>query len=545
MTQKTFKIAIYLLFLFCLQQINAQRFDPDSVRHPQLKGWPKRGYNNFRVVDIDNDNINEIFFYKSTQLATIVLTCRKPDGSLKENWTDVKTRSWSSDLLFYDIDKDGIKEIIVQNYRDEFGTLCDFCVFDSHGNKLNNIIKTNSSFDNISFSNYCLIDVLSETPGPELVNADENKVQVFSTNNIISKMFEYKLPYFGNHFPYIHFLSGGDLDKNGVSEIVGIYAEAGEVDYTTYLFHIEPEMPQNGFWMVEIDAYFPSDCKIVLGDINNDGFSEIIVSEQNVFIYDYLGNLKNTIAADNSVDAIALADLDKDQKLEIIYATNYSVNVLKYDGSNYKNWPQKVDGSFSNIVIGDIDGTDSQEIIVEKEGALFIWHENGEFMYGYSKGIRIIPQNGQLFLCDLDSDGDIDLLSLRADIIYAFDFYKNYNKFNIDWPMENHDLYLTSMYGFKEMNNKDPKKNDFYLWQNYPNPFNSSTTIEYTITEPKFVTIKVYDIIGKEVATLVNENKYIGNYTVDFNASNLSSGVYFYSLKAGLFLDTKKLILIK
>jgi len=89
----------------------------------------------------------------------------------------------------------------------------------------------------------------------------------------------------------------------------------------------------------------------------------------------------------------------------------------------------------------------------------------------------------------------------------------------------------------------------FSLDQNYPNPFNPSTKIQYTTGNAGLVSLKVYDVLGHEVATLVNNNQEAGSYTVPFNTSeaklNLSSGVYFYRLEAGSFVSTKKLILMK
>jgi hypothetical protein len=94
---------------------------------------------------------------------------------------------------------------------------------------------------------------------------------------------------------------------------------------------------------------------------------------------------------------------------------------------------------------------------------------------------------------------------------------------------------------------------DFSLEQNYPNPFNPSTTIRYTISsviasatkQSQMVTLKVYDVIGNEVSTLVNEEKSAGSYEVKFNASELSSGIYFYKLQAGSLIETKKMILLR
>lgn len=86
---------------------------------------------------------------------------------------------------------------------------------------------------------------------------------------------------------------------------------------------------------------------------------------------------------------------------------------------------------------------------------------------------------------------------------------------------------------------------DFELLQNYPNPFNPNTTIRYQIPADGLVSIKVYDILGVEVKTLVNEEKPAGRYEVEFNANNLASGIYFYRIQAGEFVDTKKMILLK
>ncbi len=85
----------------------------------------------------------------------------------------------------------------------------------------------------------------------------------------------------------------------------------------------------------------------------------------------------------------------------------------------------------------------------------------------------------------------------------------------------------------------------FKLSQNYPNPFNPTTKISYALPKSGLVTLRVYDILGKEVATLVNEVKNAGNYTVDFSASNFTSGVYFYKLETNGFSDIKKMMLIK
>lgn len=89
----------------------------------------------------------------------------------------------------------------------------------------------------------------------------------------------------------------------------------------------------------------------------------------------------------------------------------------------------------------------------------------------------------------------------------------------------------------------------YSLKQNFPNPFNPSTSIKYSLNSSQFVTLKVFNVLGSEIATLVNEEKPAGNYEIDFNpaATNLklTSGIYFYKLTAGSFIETKKMILLK
>ena len=86
---------------------------------------------------------------------------------------------------------------------------------------------------------------------------------------------------------------------------------------------------------------------------------------------------------------------------------------------------------------------------------------------------------------------------------------------------------------------------EYLLSQNYPNPFNSSSIIKYSIPKSSQVTLKIFNTLGEELETLVNEEKPVGTYEVNWNAANLPSGVYFYRLQAGEFVQTRKMILLK
>ena len=95
---------------------------------------------------------------------------------------------------------------------------------------------------------------------------------------------------------------------------------------------------------------------------------------------------------------------------------------------------------------------------------------------------------------------------------------------------------------FEEETQKTPR--EFNLLQNYPNPSNPTTIITYSVPQSSQILIKVYDLIGNEIATLVNGEKPTGEYEVEFNGSGLPSGIYYYQLKAGQFVETKKMILL-
>lgn len=134
-----------------------------------------------------------------------------------------------------------------------------------------------------------------------------------------------------------------------------------------------------------------------------------------------------------------------------------------------------------------------------------------------------------------------------SDVVYGMNL--TYSRSDIDL------IYYVKEFGFSVRCCKDDNgtgvdrskelPNDYSVSQNYPNPFNPTTTINYSIPKSGLVTIKVYDVLGAEVTSLVNEYKPVGSYQVTFNAEKLSSGVYFYQLKTGLFVKTKKLILMK
>jgi hypothetical protein len=159
--------------------------------------------------------------------------------------------------------------------------------------------------------------------------------------------------------------------------------------------------------------------------------------------------------------------------------------------------------------------------------------------------------------CDYDSDNNGS-----QDRNWAED-WQNAHQENVDWyscsaahskPLNgNRKAYaawwlwasLAGWNGVAGTGNDNIFSNSYALYQNYPNPFNPSTNIQYAVGSRQFVTIRIYDIIGNEIDTIVNEIKPAGTYQVAFNAEDLTSGVYFYKIIAGNFVQTKKMILLR
>jgi PKD repeat protein len=141
------------------------------------------------------------------------------------------------------------------------------------------------------------------------------------------------------------------------------------------------------------------------------------------------------------------------------------------------------------------------------------------------------------FRIQKDNEGPFIYIAGRP---YRFDNTASY---------QNYDYIIDNWLNFVPVGVEDESESgivhSYQLMQNYPNPFNPETKISYSIPNPEFVTLKVYDMLGKEVQTLVNEFQSAKTYSVSFDASDLSSGVYLYKLQAGDFFDSKKMILIK
>jgi hypothetical protein len=157
-------------------------------------------------------------------------------------------------------------------------------------------------------------------------------------------------------------------------------------------------------------------------------------------------------------------------------------------------------------------------------GENFLW-------VGLNKVNKFNPVTGEFL-------GDIDLPGAAAEVYFDGKFW-TYSESN-----NTINVYNLNSVGVEENNLLSTVK-DYSLFQNYPNPFNPSTKIKWQSPVSSWQTLKIYDALGIEVATLIDEYKSAGSYEVNFNSSSLTSGIYFYQLKSGSLIQTRKMLLLK
>ena len=165
------------------------------------------------------------------------------------------------------------------------------------------------------------------------------------------------------------------------------------------------------------------------------------------------------------------------------------------------------------------------------DAAMWNFEQTGSYQSRPNGGtLGNVSGYASLYACDYDSD----------DAVYTVSYYGwTVDKWQFSGTLPT--IPLTILSADSEIFNPQ----EFTLEQNYPNPFNPSTTITYQIPKGEFVTLKIYDVLGVEVKTLVSQEQLSGRYSVTFDGSNLSSGIYMYQLRAGELISTKKLILMK
>jgi len=269
-----------------------------------------------------------------------------------------------------------------------------------------------------------------------------------------------------------------------------------------------------------------NDSSVIFG--SNDGYIYKLDPNGNkMWSYYAGGKIKSSPIIINDGEIIAGSSNDK-------------IICLSKDGKNL--WSYSTSAPVNGTAAISNDG---QILIGNDSGTLYSLDNQGNLLWLFKTNFPIespvlITDNGLAIFGNLN--GDIYNLKLSNNAL------KKTAGTNYEWPTFKGDNKRTGNKSLAITDIKDNKISEvkeFKLLQNYPNPFNPSTTINYSVPKTSFVTLKVYDVLGREVETLVNGEKSQGNYKIEFNASRLASGMYIYRMQAGSFVESKKLILMK
>jgi len=366
----------------------------------------------------------------------------------------------------------------------------------------------------------------------------------------------------------------GDLNGDGYDDfVIGAPHDDYDAHGRVYIYYGGPHLDDQYDVLLEgeeVCDYFGYSLSAVR-DMNNDGFDDVLIGapmfQQNIpgKLYEggkaYLVYGGNEIILTNSIEFTGdtssyqygrfisgLGDVNGDsindlgimggEYFKVISGSN---DYILLEISRINSW----DGNFLNICGGKINNDNFNDLIICLEdtsndyaGKIEVYMGgpilNSTPNYTIEGNQRQLGLGSSLaFIGDINSDDKPD--------IGIGEWYTGYP--------DTTGIRKTFIYSFGDLSSMDDEKNiklnEYEVYQNYPNPFNPSTNIQYSISSTQFVTLKVFDVLGREVATFVNEEKVAGKYEVNFNASELTSGVYFYRIQAGDFVETKKMLLLK
>ena len=294
-----------------------------------------------------------------------------------------------------------------------------------------------------------------------------------------------------------------------------------------------------------VDNQFTGARSVASYDMDGDGNNDLIGAALNASqLSIWYNNGSNPIqwskqVVDNSFGGahwVHICDLDKDNNPDILGAA-FSISQIAWwknlGGSPVQFEKQIIGSGFGgalSVAAADLDLDNDVDVFGAATNANKVswWENNGGNPIQWFTNSVLTNYGGAwpVFAVDLDEDGDTDILTTAS----------TGNK--ITW-LEN----TTVIVGTQNESSGLPK--NFFLFQNYPNPFNPSTTFKYKIPSVSFVSLKIFDVLGNEIMTLVNEERPAGSYEVEFSASSLTSGIYLYQLRAGEFISTKKMIMLK
>ena len=335
-----------------------------------------------------------------------------------------------------------------------------------------------------------------------------------------------------SHFVLNNILT--DAFNNIYISIAQLYYEGSDVPYSrihTYMY----DKNGNIIWHDIFDGY--NSKKIVLDNKNN-----IIQLIDNVILkVNQEGKIEWKI--DSGITVLTDLGISTDNNIIVTgydmvnnsfdyFTKKYSTDGIEYWLQTFNSAKNLQDHAFALAIdnLNNIYVTGSTSDSVDQGNSYTVkYSDNGSLLWQQKFGAPHSNYNNAKFLF-LDDSSNVYVAGDVADSTNGWNFFI---------------LKINQKMGSNVDNRNSGLPNAYSLSQNYPNPFNPTTTIKYSVPKSSFVSLTVYDLLGREIASLVNEEKPPGVYTVNFNGSNFASGIYFYRFRAGSFIQTKKFVLIK
>jgi uncharacterized delta-60 repeat protein len=369
----------------------------------------------------------------------------------------------------------------------------------------------------------------------------------------------------GDQLWYVKEPGPDNIESKGLGIAVD---HAGNINVTGY---IRTASGQNDIALVQYDPNGNRDWITVYGNPEDDKAYAIVVDgSDNICITGYISTAnsntdcivqKYSSAGDllwnktyngegNGEDKAYAIVVDSDGS---IYITGFATGAasgsdyvtIKYDSTGAEDWSELYNGPANgedratSIGILQTNGNASSIVVTGESWGSDGNHDYATVKYSSTQGGL---QQVSRFSMTTTSDDVAQALTTSSDHQV---FVTGYSEIIINAPWHGYSVISTIMIPFKEPAKTVNGPDKFNLYQNYPNPFNPVTTIKFDLTRSAFVKLEVYDILGRVVQTLVNENMNAGSYAVNFNASNISYGIYFYRITSGHFTAVKKMSLVK
>jgi hypothetical protein len=462
------------------------------------------------VYDIDGNGKAELYGYRkdfTTNYDSVkfqVLEYQPTDSSFTKIYTYPDTMYSLLDV--YDIDGDGLKEMFS----------------DRKLARKSGIIYRQTSKNTLPTVPYFNYYALAQMNDPQFADLDNDRTTdllyyclvdsgftIISRYNTLTNSLDSVYSFHGNNDMYAAGYSHADIDGDGYPDIV-----EGTINGNVHVIEYQPGSGYKNTWngMVETyNAYLHTSTN----DIDKNGKPEFWVGGDAT----YNGVAKTRLTCfeateDNQYQAVARIDL---VGVMSFYAENIFALDVDHDGT--EELCLCIDGNFIILKFVGTPGHHAYETYYIKKTEM---PDSGFTYLGGSMFDLLNNGTSAIFINMAEDTGR------PGDLGYIRYFTR---------------VYLSQKPMGIEQEQKQP--NTYKLAQNYPNPFNPSTMICYQLSQNGVVSIKVYDALGREMRTIVNEIKTRGTYSVNFNASALPSGMYFYTMKAGNFSVTKKMLLIK